>query len=101
MNALLDLWTEGFVEPTDPRHAGVPNLSWKNAAGVVQHNPVAPWITDLDALPVPDFTLAGGTADCVVAGKKTVMVQTSRGCPFDCSFCSVTGMCTVMKSESR
>ena len=53
---------------------------------------MAPWITDLDALPLPDFSLAGGTADCVIGRKKTVMVQTSRGCPFDCSFCSVTGM---------
>ncbi|HYG34869.1 MAG TPA: radical SAM protein, partial [Clostridia bacterium] len=44
------------------------------------------------ALPVPDFTLADGTADCVIGGQKTVMVQTSRGCPFDCSFCSVTVM---------
>lgn len=92
MNALLDLWSEGLVEATDPRYAAVPNLSWKDAADVVRHNAAAPWISDLDALPVPDFSLAGGTADCVIGGKRTVMVQTSRGCPFDCSFCSVTGM---------
>jgi len=92
MNALLDFWSEGYVEATDPRYAAVPNLSWKDTGGVIQHNPVAPWVTDLDALPVPDFSLAGGTADCVIGGKRTVMVQTSRGCPFDCSFCSVTGM---------
>ena len=92
MNALLDLWSEGYVPATDAQYAAVPNLSWKDAAGVLRHNDLAPWIADLDALPVPDFSLAGGTADCVVGGKKTVVVQTSRGCPFDCSFCSVTGM---------
>jgi radical SAM superfamily enzyme YgiQ (UPF0313 family) len=92
MNALLDLWSEGLVEVTDPRHADVPNLSWRDRGGVFRHNPQTSWITDLDALPVPDFSLADGTADCVIGGKKTVMVQTSRGCPFDCSFCSVTGM---------
>ncbi len=92
MSALLDVWSEGYEEATDARYAAVPNFSWKDAAGVIRHNAVAPWITDLDALPVPDFSLAGGTADCVIGRKKTVMVQTSRGCPFDCSFCSVTGM---------
>lgn len=92
MDALLDLWSEGYVEATDPRYATVPNLSRKDASGVARHNELAPWITDLDSLPVPDFSLADGTADCVIGGKKTVMVQTSRGCPFDCSFCSVTGM---------
>jgi len=92
MDALLDLWQDGFLPATDPRYATVPNLSWKDAAGVIRHNPMAPWVADLDALPTPDFSLADGTANCVVAGKKTVMVQTSRGCPFDCSFCSVTGM---------
>jgi len=92
MIALLDLWSQGYVAATDPRYAAVPNLSWKDTAGVIRHNPVAPWVTDLDALPAPDFSLAGGTADCVIGGRRTVMVQTSRGCPFDCSFCSVTGM---------
>ena len=92
MNALLDLWSEGYVEATDARYAAIPNLSWKNTAGVIQHNGMAPWNTDLDALPVPDFSLAEGTADCLVGGKRTVMVQTSRGCPFDFSFCSVAGM---------
>lgn len=92
MNALLDLWGDAYVESSDRRYAAVPNLTWRDAAGGVRHNDTAPWITDLDALPVPDFSLAGGTADCVIGGKKTVLVQTSRGCPFDCSFCSVTGM---------
>jgi radical SAM superfamily enzyme YgiQ (UPF0313 family) len=92
MAALLDVWTGGTIDATDPRYAAVPNLSWRDTAGGVRHNPLAPWVADLDAVPVPDYALAGGTADCVVGGKRTVMVQTSRGCPFACSFCSVTGM---------
>jgi radical SAM superfamily enzyme YgiQ (UPF0313 family) len=92
MEALLDLWKEEYVEAADPRYAKVPNLSWVDGAGRIRHNPMAPWIANLDGLPWPDFTLADGTADCVIGGRNTIMVQTSRGCPFDCSFCSVTGM---------
>jgi radical SAM superfamily enzyme YgiQ (UPF0313 family) len=33
MDALLDLWKDGPVAATDPRHAAVPNLSWKDGAG--------------------------------------------------------------------
>lgn len=43
-------------------------------------------IKDLDALPFPDFSL-------IVGYKVNAMVtpiSTSRGCPFDCKFCSVT-----------
>ena len=92
MDALLDLWGAGHVKAADADYAAVPNLSWMDATGAAHHNPKGPWIADLDALPVPDFSVADGTADCRFAGKTTVMVQTSRGCPFDCSFCSVTGM---------
>ena len=38
MNALLELWNGGPVAATDPRHAAVPNLSWKDDAGVIHHN---------------------------------------------------------------
>ena len=34
MNALLDLWKDGYVEATHACYAGVPNLSWKDASGV-------------------------------------------------------------------
>jgi len=71
--------------------ADVPNLSYKDAAGNVVHNPMAPRVSDLDRIPFPDFSLLRPDAK----GTKhmpSIPVQTSRGCPFDCSFCSVTGM---------
>ncbi len=47
---------------------------------VVQGKPVS----DLDSLPFPDLSLVRGYSPSIVP------VSTSRGCPFDCSFCSVT-----------
>jgi radical SAM superfamily enzyme YgiQ (UPF0313 family) len=44
-------------------------------------------VADLDSLPFPDLSLIHGWR----ARSITPMV-TSRGCPFDCSFCSVTPM---------
>lgn len=43
-------------------------------------------VQELDSLPFPDFSLIKG------AGVRGIFkpVSTSRGCPFDCSFCSVT-----------
>lgn len=50
---------------------------------VVRGKPVA----DLDTLPVPDYT--------TMLGKNRMPITpilTSRGCPYDCNFCSVTEM---------
>lgn len=44
-------------------------------------------LEDLDATPIPDFSLVRGWKDNVIWP-----VMTSRGCPFDCNFCSVTEM---------
>jgi len=43
-------------------------------------------IEELDSLPFPDFSLIKGYRpdSCIVP------ISTSRGCPFDCAFCSVT-----------
>lgn len=43
-------------------------------------------IENLDSLPYPDFSLLKGFK----YSSAVIPVSTSRGCPFDCSFCSVT-----------
>ena len=49
------------------------------------HNGPRPFETDLDRFPIPDFSLVKG-----LKRNEVVSVITRRGCPFDCSFCSVT-----------
>lgn len=44
-------------------------------------------VENLDTLPVPDFKLIKGWEKM-----KVIPVMTSRGCPFNCNFCSVTEM---------
>jgi radical SAM superfamily enzyme YgiQ (UPF0313 family) len=71
--------------------SGVSGLSYSECGRTV-HNEAAPPVEDLDALPFPDFGLVHNYRMKPVLGKRTIPVQTSRGCPFDCTFCSVTGM---------
>jgi len=68
----------------------VPSLSWRRDGAVV-HNPAAACCPDVDSLPLPDFSLVQGY-DLYGKGNSVVPVQTSRGCPFNCTFCSVTRM---------
>ncbi len=73
----------------------VPGLAWKEG-GVIRRNPAAAPIENLDSLPFPDFSLLQMAGKSKLGsqgiGRVTVPVQTSRGCPYDCTFCSVTGM---------
>ena len=70
--------------------SGIQNLSYRRNGRAV-HNPERPAPDDLDSLPFPDFSLL--KRDHPKLGRRTTIpVMTSRGCPFDCSFCSVTGM---------
>lgn len=59
-------------------------VSGKNREKIVQGHP----IENLDALPNPDFSLIKGLR----FSHSLIPISTSRGCPFDCSFCSVTKM---------
>ena len=49
-------------------------------------------ITDLDALPFPDRSLIRGNKYYHVSGRNSKMTTmlSSRGCPYQCSFCSTT-----------
>jgi len=82
--AFLEAWRTGGDL------SAVPGLS-RRLEGRAVHNPPAPLVRDLDALPVPDFSLFR-VGRPRTRGRRIIPVQTSRGCPFDCSFCSVTGM---------
>jgi radical SAM superfamily enzyme YgiQ (UPF0313 family) len=68
----------------------VPNLSWRREGKAV-HNPLAALQADLDRWPTPDLSMVEGFGAMNLLGMRRIIpVQTSRGCPHDCSFCSVT-----------
>src|SRR5262249_3880797 len=64
----------------------VPNLSWRDDGGRICRNPVAAKISkeDLGRYPVPDFS------SLPMKLYKGLSIESSRGCAFDCSFCSTS-----------
>jgi radical SAM superfamily enzyme YgiQ (UPF0313 family) len=82
--AFIDAWEK------NKDFSDVPNLSFKQEGKTI-HNPMIEKIENLDEIPFPDFSdfFIHGKE---VAGHKIIPIQTSRGCPFDCEFCSVTAM---------
>ena len=66
--------------------AEVQNLCYRDG-DTVQQNPWRPYLGDLDTLPIPNYNLIHGWGARNRRG--VVSIATSRGCPFNCSFCSV------------
>ncbi|MEW5784186.1 MAG: radical SAM protein [Bacillota bacterium] len=64
----------------------VPGISYLHEGAAV-HNPCAACRVEMDQLPFPDLTLFDGQKPL-----RSIPVMTSRGCPFNCNFCSVTPM---------
>jgi len=75
-------------QKTKPNFATVANLIWRDRRGQIIENKKATLIQNLDDLPFPDYSefklekYAYYTA-------KTMPIITSRGCPYQCNYCSV------------
>ena len=69
--------------------ADIPNLCYRDG-DTIHQNPWRPFLGDLDSLPIPNYTLIHGWKARNRRG--VVSIATSRGCPFNCSFCSVIMM---------
>lgn len=77
----------GHLEKGAPSPEAIKGLSYRDPGGRMHHNPAPEFIQDLDGLPHPDLTLVHKWNPAYV-----YPVATSRGCPYDCKFCSVIRM---------
>jgi len=71
----------------------IKGLTFKNSNGKIIHTPDAPLISDLDTLPIPDrnlleFDYKWNFAGFEFSNSKLTTVISSRGCPFNCSYCA-------------
>lgn len=70
--------------------AGIGGLSYRTETGFA-HNPRRPVLTRLDDLALPNRR-ARALDGYTLLGRRVDVVETSRGCTYDCSFCSIIEM---------
>ena len=68
-------------------YTGVESLYFKMPDGSFKHNKIRPLFSDLDRIPIPDFELFD--YDNLESSKVgTAIVVVSRGCFYNCTYCS-------------
>ncbi|AVX31281.1 anaerobic magnesium-protoporphyrin IX monomethyl ester cyclase [Carboxydocella thermautotrophica] len=80
---LLDSW------PDEKKLAQVKGIAWRNQRGEIIVNPARPFLPDLDRLiPAWDLVEWEDYTFYVLPGSRLGLVNSSRGCPHQCAFCS-------------
>jgi radical SAM superfamily enzyme YgiQ (UPF0313 family) len=67
---------------------GVAGVSWRDN-GTIRHEPDRPLIDDLDTVLPPARDLLPDRSRYRMGAYRVEGIETSRGCPFHCSFCSI------------
>jgi radical SAM superfamily enzyme YgiQ (UPF0313 family) len=75
-----------FLEQERPDFEKIRGIAYKAPDGTILKTPPRPLIQDLDSLPFPDRESLYGLEN--YRPDDMSMIMTSRGCPFNCSFCS-------------
>jgi hopanoid biosynthesis associated radical SAM protein HpnJ len=85
----FDFSTKAVAEGTPLEH--IPGISYRGPSGGIRHNPDAPILQDLDALPhVVDVYRRDLTVEDYYIGyllHPYISLYTGRGCPARCTFC--------------
>jgi radical SAM superfamily enzyme YgiQ (UPF0313 family) len=80
---LLDRLKEGVDRFGPATMEGLQGVCWRDGRHV-RRNTARPPIADLETVPSPYLTGAYGD---LLEGQDRVMVETTRGCPYTCTFC--------------
>ncbi|PPD58688.1 B12-binding domain-containing radical SAM protein [Dehalogenimonas etheniformans] len=73
-----------YLEKGSPQLSSIKGLAWKDCSGKAIINEVRTFMSDMDGLPDPAWHLIN------VNRYSDVTLNTSRGCPYKCTFCSDT-----------
>ncbi|MEO5357101.1 MAG: radical SAM protein [Nitrospirae bacterium YQR-1] len=80
--AIVELFN--YLEKGSPDIKTIKGLSYRDKDGTVINNESRPLLASLDELPIPDVSLVQDFERSSI-----YPVSLSRGCPFNCNFCSV------------
>lgn len=75
-----------YIETGDTRYSDILGLAYRDPSGSIAKTAPRPMINDLDSLPFPDRESLYGLDS--YRSDDMGMIMTSRGCPFNCTFCS-------------
>ena len=77
--------------PNSESLAGIDGITFRNSNGQIMQTPDRPFIQNLDAMPRPAYKYLP-LKKYRVFGRTHLPIMTSRGCPYQCSFCVASQM---------